>query len=133
MTKAMFGAVLLVSMAAGIVGGLLAGPVFVAAPAVAQESATQAAKSVRAEEFRLLDVKGRTRALLALSSDGEPFLQLRDENDTYIIRLGLGDEESGLAIRDREGKTRVILSLDATGEPSLVMRDRNHKTKSFHP
>lgn len=135
-------ALMAMSLVSGLAGGLLAALVLTswqplqASEAAAQESSppaqTATPKVVSAEEFRLLDAKGRTRAVLGLSLKGQPVLQMRDENDTYIIWLGIS-EESGLAIRDRDGKTRMVLSLDPMGEPSITMRDRNQRMKSIQP
>src|SRR5581483_4535515 len=127
---------LAMSLVSGLAGGLLAALMLTAGrplqvpEAAAQEPAPPARASVppkvlSAEEFRLLDAQGRTRAVLGFSLKGQPVFQMRDEHDTYIIWLGISDE-SGLAIRDRDGKTRMVVSLDPTGEPSITMRDRNH-------
>lgn len=75
---------------------------------------------------------GRVRALLSFSEEGEPFLHLRDQNDTHRVWMGISND-TGVVVRDTDGKTRLVLSLDAQGEPSLVVRDRQHRTKSFHP
>jgi len=135
-------ALMAMSLVSGLAGGLLAALLLIpgrplqVAEAAAQESSAPAGtatpKVLSAEEFRLLDAQGRTRAVLGLSRKGQPVFQLRDENDTYIIWLGIS-EESGLAIRDRDGKTRIVLGLDPAGEPSITMRDRNQKMKSIQP
>ena len=41
-------------------------------------------QTISAQEFRLVDNNGKTRALLAFSADGQPFLHLRDELDTPV-------------------------------------------------
>ncbi len=121
-----------VSMAAGAVGGAVVSFLLTGTPVVAQESSKAGAKVVTAEEFRLVDVKGRTRALLSFSEDGEPFFHLRDENDFPRVWLGVSTE-TGMAVRDVDGTTRIVLSVEPDGDPSLVLRDRQHKTKSVHP
>ena len=133
---------LAMSLVSGLAGGLLAALVLTPGrslevpEAAAQEHvppvSAAAPKVVNAKEFRLLDDQGRTRAVLGLTLKGQPMLQMRDENDTYIVWLGIS-EESGLAIRDRDGKTRLVLGLDPMGEPSITMRDRNQKMKSIQP
>jgi hypothetical protein len=138
----MQGKFLAVNLVSGLAGGLLAVLVLTSGrslqvpEAVAQESAPRGSaaspKVLSAEEFRLLDAQGRTRAVLGFTLKGQPMLQMRDENDTYIVWLGISDE-SGLAIRDRDGKTRLVLGLDPLGEPSITMRDRNQKMKSIQP
>ncbi|WP_455387932.1 hypothetical protein [Petrachloros mirabilis] len=130
----------MLSLLSGLVGGVLAtfflaGTSVVAQPTSADTPKTMNAdipKTVSAQEFRLVDTQGRARALLAFTENGQPFLQLRDEFDTYRVWMGISND-TGVAVRDVDGKTRLLLSVDEQGEPSLVVRDRQHRTKSFHP
>lgn len=85
-----------------------------------------------AEEFRLVDADGHVRAVLALSSEGEPYLSFLDHHDTRRVWIGIG-QESGVAVRDVDGKTRLMLSVDGGGLPSLVVRDRQHQSRIFQP
>ncbi len=122
--------VLLCALAAvvgGAVGSLLA-PV---RTVVAQE-AVPVPKVVTAGEFHLIDPFGQVRATLALSADGQPYLNFKDEHDVARVWAGISSE-TGVAIRDVDGKTRVVLSVDDAGFPSLVVRGRDHRTNSFHP
>ncbi|GKS59464.1 hypothetical protein YTPLAS18_29910 [Nitrospira sp.] len=114
----------------GVCGSFLADSSVVAQPGPSTEPDTPSA--VAAQEFRLVDDRGRVRALLSFSEEGEPFLHLRDQNDTHRVWMGISND-TGVVVRDTDGKTRLVLSLDAQGEPSLVVRDRQHRTKSFHP
>jgi hypothetical protein len=131
---------IVLSLLSGLVGGVLAtfilgGSSVVAQPAPADTSKTVDAdipKTISAQEFRLVDTHGRVRALLAFTEDGQPFLQLRDEFNTYRVWMGISSD-TGVALRDVDGKTRLVLSVDEQGEPSLVVRDRQHRTKSFQP
>jgi hypothetical protein len=130
----------MLSLLSGLVGGVLAtfflvGSSVVAQPTPADTTKTMNAdipKTISAQEFRLIDTQGRVRALLAFTEAGQPFLQLRDEFDTYRVWMGISNE-TGVAVRDVDGKTRLLLSVDEQGEPSLVVRDRQHRTRSFHP
>lgn len=123
-------------LAAGLVGGALFTALLAGGPVVAQESSVPpsgpAPKVLSAEEFRLVDRHGQTRALLAFSEGGQPYLQFRDEFDVYRVWVGISDE-TGLAVRDVDGKTRIVLSVEPDGDPSLVLRDRQQKTRSVHP
>jgi hypothetical protein len=132
--------VIMLSLLSGLVGGVLAtfflvGSSVVAQPTPADTSKTvdpDIPKTISAREFHLVDTHGRVRAMLAFTDDGQPFLQLRDEFDTYRVWMGISTD-TGVALRDVDGKTRLLLSVDEQGEPSLVVRDRQHRTKSFHP
>jgi hypothetical protein len=131
---------IMLSLLSGLVGGVLAtfflvGSSVVAQPTPADTPKTMTAdipKTISAQEFRLVDTQGRVRALLAFTENSQPFLQLRDEFDTYRVWMGISNE-TGVAVRDVDGKTRLLLSVDEQGEPSLVVRDRQHRTRSFHP
>jgi len=120
------------SMAAGMVGGTLAGFLLAGTPVVAQEGAGPERKIVSAEEFRLVDKAGAVRALISFSGAGDPYLQLTDRKGVDRVWLGVATE-TGLAVRDVTTKTRVLLSLGPDGDPSLVLRNRQHKARLFTP
>lgn len=122
----------LFSLVAGFAGGLLAVWLVLGDPAVAEETADQSPGVVSAQEFRLVDQRGKPRAILGFSAEGEPYLAMLHRSESRIIWLGLS-EESGLAIYDVDGKTRLMLSLDTAGELSLILRDRQHRTRTIHP
>ncbi len=124
--------VLIIGGLAGFAGGALAAWLLLNNQALAQGVAEERAPVVSAQEFRLVDQQGKSRAVLGFSADGEPYLAMLHRDGTRIIWLGLS-EESGLAIRDVDGKTRLILSLDTMGEPSMILRDRQHQTRSIKP
>lgn len=125
---------IIVSLLSGLMGGIVA-TLLVGHTAVAQSTSSdtpESFKTVTAQEFRLIDSHGRIRALLSFSEEGQPFLHMRDEHDTYRVWMGISSD-TGIAVRDVDGKTRLVLSVDERGEPELVVRDREHRTKSFHP
>lgn len=122
----------LISTLAGFAGGLLAAWLVLGDPVVAGETVVQNPAIVTAQEFRLVDQRGKPRAILGFSPEEEPYLAMLHRSETRIIWLGLS-EESGLAIHDVDGKTRLIISLDTAGKPSLVLRDRQHQTRSISP
>jgi hypothetical protein len=131
---------IMLSLLSGLIGGVLATFFLVGSSVVAQPTPTDTPKTmnadipktISAQEFRLVDPQGRVRAMLAFTENREPFLQLRDEFDTYRVWMGISTD-TGIAVRDGDGKTRLVLSVDEQGEPSLVVRDRQHRTRSFHP
>ena len=122
----------LISLLAGFAGGLLAVWLVLDDPVVAEETVGQSLAVVSAQEFRLVDQRGKPRAILGFSAEEEPYLAMLHRSETRVIWLGLS-EESGLAIHDVDGKTRLVLSLDPAGEPSLILRDRQHRTRAIHP
>lgn len=125
---------LLFSVLAGAVGGAMTMYVLAGAPVIAEEPAKSEAKAITAEEFRLVDKAGKTRAALTFSSDGEPYLALLDGNDNQRVWLGIS-ANTGFAVKDnKESKTRVLLALeDGTGQPSLLLRNRQHQVLTIQP
>lgn len=111
--------VIMLSLLSGLVGGVIAtfflvGSSVVAQPTPADTSNTAKVdipKTITAQEFRLVDTRGRVRAMLAFTEDGQPFLQLPDEFDTYRVWMGISTD-TGVALRDVDGKTRLVMSLD---------------------
>ena len=87
---------------------------------------------LRAQQFELIDVQGQTRGRIAFSADGQPYIQLRDENDMGGVWIGLS-VDTGLAVTDTDGRTRLVLSVNQRGNPSLVVHDRDHNTRVFQP
>jgi hypothetical protein len=126
------GVVIVLSLISGLVGGMFSTFLLMDSPVVAQPTSAETTQIISAQEFRLVDTKGHTRAILDLSDQGEPYFQLKDKSDTDRVWIGISSE-SGLAVQDVDGKTRLVLSVDEGGKPSLVMRDREHRTKEFHP
>jgi len=122
----------LFSLVAGFVGGLLAAWLVLGDPVVAEEIVGPIPAVVSAQEFRLVDQRGKPHAILGFSAEEEPYLTMLHRSGARIIWLGLS-EESGIAIRDVDGKTRLVLSLDTAGEPSLILRDRQHRTRKIRP
>jgi len=123
--------IVLVSVLGGVMGGFAAS-VMVGTPSIAQPSDQTVVQVVRAQEFQLIDVKGRTRGKLAFSANAQPYLQLKDENDASGVWVGIG-QDTGVAVKDLDGRTRLVLSVDQEGSPSLVVRNREHQTRSFKP
>ena len=132
MTTREYRIMLVSSAAAGLAGGALSALLLLGNAVSAEETPAKGGNAVRAEAFHLVDAQGKTRAVLALSAEGEPSLTMLDRNDVGIIWLGIS-ENPGLTIHDIDGKTRLVMSLDPSGQPSLVIRDRQHRMRSFYP
>ena len=123
--------VVIISVLAGAMGGFAASAILGTAGVSGQPDATMF-QVVRAKEFELIDVQGRTRGKIGFSADAQPYLQLRDENDLSGVWIGIS-RETGLAVSDTDGRTRLVLSVNESRNPSLVIRDRDHNTRSFQP
>lgn len=121
-----------VSLISGLIGGVFGTFLLVGGSVIAQPTPSDIPQSISAQEFRLVDTKGRARAVLAFSDTGQPYMHFTDEFGTDRVWMGIS-AETGLATRDVDGKTRLVLSVDEEGVPSLVVRDRQHRTKEFHP
>jgi hypothetical protein len=132
MTTREYRIMLVSSAAASLAGGALSALLFLGSAVSAEEASGRGGNTVRAEAFHLVDAQGKTRAVLALSAEGEPALTMLDRNDIGVIWLGIS-ENSGLTIHDIDGKTRLVMGLDPDGQPSLVIRDRQHRMRSFYP
>ena len=124
MNKKEFGAVLIITMFAGLIGGFLSSHVFMGEPVIAQES-TQSTKIVEAEEFRLVTKDGQPRATLLLWNGELPALTLADETCHNRVFLGVfNNAQPALLLNDRGCKQRAALDLQPDGLPSLTLRDK---------
>ena len=131
---------ILLNLLAGLCGGVLAsfcilGSSVVAQPIPADTPNMMKAdipQTISAQECRLVDTNGKTRALLGFSADGQPILHLMDESESARVLLGIA-ADTGVKVHDVDGRTRLVLSVDEQGQPSLVMRNQQFLTKSFHP
>lgn len=123
---------LLLSLASGLVGGILANFLILGSSVVAQPTPAETPQVISAQKFQLIDGKGRIRAILDLSDQGQPYFQLKDEFDTDRVWIGISSD-TGVAVHDLDGKTRLVLSVDEEGKPALVLRDRQQRSKLVHP
>lgn len=74
----------------------------------------------------LMDEKGKPRAAMVLTGNGEPGLKLYDAKGVVRAALVVGnDGRSGLAMYDDKGQNRAVMATDADGKPALMFFDRN--------
>jgi hypothetical protein len=99
MSRAEFRIVVGAAVLAGFVGGMAAGKLGGADPAIAQ----QRQKAVNSEEFLLVDKFGRTRAGLGLGADGAVALILLDKDGTRTLTLS-PDEKQAVQLKGKDGK-----------------------------
>jgi hypothetical protein len=105
---------------------------------------------VTGREFRLVDDKGASRAVLSLE-DGNPVLQFLDERGKSrasvglqeygpslffarpdgrpAVSMGFGGKGPSMAFADSASHMRILLNVDdSTGMPAIVMRDTSGHT-----
>lgn len=100
MNPKQFGLVLVIVFIAGLLGGVAANTLLLRPSSIATV--------LKAERFEVVDKEGKPRALLGVLGNGEPGLQLYDQ------------DENG----------RVDLSLNPGGRPGLELSDRNERVRA---
>ncbi len=85
-------------------------------------------KTIKAEQFLLVDKKGKIHAILGLTNLGKPSLGLWDEEGKNRIMLGfLRDGVPGLGLNDAQGGRRINLQLAVDGKPALILFDETEQ------
>ncbi len=95
------------SVVTGLVGGVVAGRLFMGAPVFAQKMPL-VTEVIRAEKFKVVDKNGKPRAAIGLGDGEQPLLVFGDENEK--VRLGIAlkaDGQPGLEFYDK--KEKVVL------------------------
>lgn len=89
------------------------------------------AEVVRAKRFELVDGRGWTRGLLAITESGSPGLWLTDAKGKAGARLALSaNGVSELALLDVKGKVRAYLALDTDGNGRIFLSDAEGTTSA---
>lgn len=154
MNKKQFGLLFVLSLLAGLVGGILASQFFLGTPVFAQKKIGPQ-NVVTAEEFRMVDKEGRIlstwgmyaggpgivlfskngefRAVFSLTSPEEgPVLTFADNKGNHRAIVGLGAERQPyVTLRDQAGKERISLSLDDDGDPYLALYDQAENERAI--
>jgi hypothetical protein len=81
-----------------------------------QLAAASDRETIRARAIELVDQHGRVRAQLNVESNGEAVFRLRDAKGEIRVKLGAGEDGSGL------------LLLDGATEPAIHMRAKDGGT-----
>jgi hypothetical protein len=85
-------------------------------------------KVLVAQEFRLVDKDGSTRASMALQQDGSPYISLTDKANNRRISLRIKpDGGSAFAMNDADSKNRILLDTQADGSASVSVTNRQGK------
>ena len=154
MNKKQFSLLLMLSLFAGLVGGMLTSQFFLGTPVLAEKK-VGAQNVVIAEEFRLVDKEdkilstwgmyaggpgivlfgknGQFRAVFSLTSPDEgPILTFADSKGNHRATVGLGAERQPyVTLRDQTGNERVSLSLDDDGDPYLALYDQAENERAI--
>ena len=154
MNKKQFSLLLMLSLFAGLVGGMLTSQFFLGTPVLAEKK-VGAQNVVIAEEFRLVDKEdkilstwgmyaggpgivlfgknGQFRAVFSLTSPDEgPILTFADNNGNHRATVGLGAERQPyVTLRDQTGNERISLSLDDDGDPYLALYDQAENERAI--
>ena len=147
MNKKQCGLLLVLSLLAGLTGGIFANQFFLDTPVLA-ENKVASQNVVTAEEFRLVDKEGKIlstwgmyaggpgivlfnksgqfRAVFSLTSPDEgPILTFADNKGNHRAIVGLGSgKQPYVTLRDQTGNERISLSLDDDGDPYLALYDQ---------
>jgi hypothetical protein len=147
MNKKQFSLLLMLSLLAGLLGGMLTSQFFLGTPVLAEKK-VGAQNVIVAEEFRLADKEGKIlstwgmyaggpgivlfgkngqfRAVFSLTSTDEgPILTFADNKGNHRATVGLGAERQPyVTLRDQTGNERISLSLDDDGDPYLALYDQ---------
>ena len=147
MNKKQFSLLLMLSLLAGLLGGMLTSQFFLGTPVLAEKK-VGAQNIIVAEEFRLVDKEdnilstwgmyaggpgivlfgknGQFRAVFSLTSPDEgPILTFADNKGNHRATVGLGaGRQPYVTLRDQTGNERISLSLDDDGDPYLALYDQ---------
>jgi hypothetical protein len=147
MNKKQFSLLLMLSLLAGLVGGMLTSQFFLGTPVLAEKK-VGAQNVIVAEEFRLVDKEdnilstwgmyaggpgivlfgknGQFRAVFSLTSPDEgQILTFADNKGNHRATVGLGaGRQPYVTLRDQTGNERISLSLDDDGDPYLALYDQ---------
>jgi len=114
------------AVAAGFIGGLLAGRFSLDRPALASEEA----KEIRAQAFQLVDDHGATHASLSIMEGGGPGLVFYDaEHRARVVFDMTGEGDPRVFLMDGDGRIRTVvgLGLGSDGRPFIRLRDQGGK------
>jgi hypothetical protein len=118
--------VAVLAVAAGFIGGLMAGRFSTDHPVMASEPV----KEIKAQAFQLVDGHGATHAALGMSEGGEPALEFYDsEHRVRVVFDMTGTGDPRLFLMDADGHIRTVvgLGLGADGRPFIRLRDKDGK------
>ncbi len=126
MSKRQYGLHIGLALIAGLIGGIISSQFFIGEPVFAKK------RVIKAQEFQVVDNKGKIRAKLGLTFKGDSYLQYFDMNSKGRIILGLDkDGNPGLVYVDKNNNERSSLFLGKEGTPYLYFCDKDGKRRSI--
>lgn len=114
------------AVAAGWMGGMIAGRFSIDRPVLASEPA----KEIKAKAFQLIDDHGAMHAALKMSAAGGPGLEFYDSDHRVRVVFEMtGKGDPRLFLMDADGLIRTVLGLGlgADGRPFMRLRDKDGK------
>ncbi|MEW6666082.1 MAG: hypothetical protein AB1512_12795 [Thermodesulfobacteriota bacterium] len=143
MTKTQVAWTLLLALAAGLGGGVLAFRLLSWEPVVYEGDAKRGGVVV-AREFHLVDEDGKDRWVLALSRGGEPSVTFVNRAGWAPMAMGINQDGlpyfnmvlepsrkggPALVLMDSQMRARALLGLAGDGEPFLAMIDKEGRRR----
>jgi hypothetical protein len=99
----------------------------------AQARATSAGEPVlRGRGLELVDQQGRSRASIRVESSGEVVFRLTDQKGTIRVKLGAGEDGSGLLLANDATEPGVHILAKSSGS-SLKLRNKDGREREFSP
>ncbi len=80
-------------------------------------------KVISAEEFRLVNERGRCKAKLCLNSADGPSLIFLDDRGKLRLSIYLHRDQVAIEFLNNKEKVRASLGLGSSGQPSLQLLD----------
>ena len=106
----------------------------------AGNTATQeVTQTLRGHALELVDDRGQIRSRLNVESSGEVVLRLLDQNGTIRVKLGAGEDGSGLLLADEETEpgVHIIARRSGTSErpttTSITLRGAEGQERVIRP
>jgi hypothetical protein len=82
---------------------------------------------LRAQAIELVDARGRVRAQLNVERSGEVVLRLRDRTGAIRVKLGAGDDGSGLVLMNETSQPGVHALATRSGTSLALQRDEQRR------
>jgi hypothetical protein len=121
MNRRTMGFIALLSVAGGVVGGHLSGPIERGAPAALAGETLQPVKVLAAEELRLVDQSGHLRGRLTTDSKGAAALYLFDAEGKERARLGVFDDLAAVVLTGKTDERGSGLAVLEDGRAELTL------------
>lgn len=85
---------------------------------------------ITVREFEMVDENGKKRASIKIEPDGEVVFRLMDKTGTIRVKMGAGEDGSGLVLLDNQTNPRVHALAKKTSK-SLTITDADGKKREY--